>query len=93
MAPDLNTLPPSPLPRGRPSTSLIPEEPTTGSGAEAGLGIGGTHTAPRRFTPSPSVSRRVSQNLNMPPPPFGVSPSMALGHGDNTGVGSGPGIT
>ncbi|OAX85205.1 hypothetical protein ACJ72_00434 [Emergomyces africanus] len=78
MAPDLNSVPPSPRrPRGPSTTS------STG-GLQPGT------TGPTSAQPSPSVSRRVSQVMGPPPVPhIPTSPGFTVG--DNTGVGIGPG--
>ncbi|EEH03110.1 conserved hypothetical protein [Histoplasma capsulatum G186AR] len=77
MAPDLNSVPPSPHPRGPSralSTGVLQPTATSSTSAQA----------------SPSVSRRVSQVMGPPPVPhFPTSPGLASG--DNTGVGVGPG--
>ncbi|PGH31353.1 hypothetical protein GX50_05892 [[Emmonsia] crescens] len=77
MAPDLNSVPPSPRPRGPSATS------STG-------GLQPATTGSTSAQPSPSASRRVSQVMGPPPVPhFPTSPGLTVG--DNTGVGVGPG--
>ncbi|KAL1955253.1 hypothetical protein VTO42DRAFT_8851 [Malbranchea cinnamomea] len=79
MAPDLNSVPPSPRPQETLSTIV----------ASGSVTVSDLQHASR----SPSLSRRVSQNLNMGPSPAAFGPSSSTAHstGDNTGVGSGPG--
>lgn len=84
MAPDLNSVPPSPR----------PQEPVTATvlGSLAG---DSTSTAPGRTQPvnrSPSLSRRVSQTMGPPPIPHPTSTNGSAVITDNTGVGSGPGM-
>ncbi|PGH18711.1 hypothetical protein AJ80_04364 [Polytolypa hystricis UAMH7299] len=89
MAPDLNTVPPSPRPRG-PSSSSITSTPVN-------IPAGYSQQQQSSGISSPPLSRRVSQVMGPPPLPlhFPTSPTlstaMATGVGDNTGVGSGPG--
>ncbi|PGG96540.1 hypothetical protein GX51_07773 [Blastomyces parvus] len=77
MAPDLNSVPPSPRPRGP-------------SGASPAGGLQPTTTNSTSTQPSPSASRRVSQVMGPPPVPH-IPTSPGLAAGDNAGVGMGPG--
>lgn len=78
MAPDLNSVPPSPRRRGHSATSVSGEPTTT-----------------QQSTPSPSLSRRVSQNMGPPPVPHHQSPglgaSLHSSLGENNSVSGGPG--
>ncbi|OJD17845.1 hypothetical protein AJ78_02086 [Emergomyces pasteurianus Ep9510] len=77
MAPDLNSVPPSPRRLGPSATSSV-----------GALQPGATGSTSVQH--SPSVSRRVSQVMGPPPVPhFPTSPGLTVG--DNTGVGIGPG--
>ncbi|OJD11779.1 hypothetical protein ACJ73_09471 [Blastomyces percursus] len=77
MAPDLNSVPPSPRPR-------VP------SGTLSSGGLHPTTTNSTSAQPSPSASRRVSQVMGPPPVPH-IPTSSGLTAGDNAGVGIGPG--
>lgn len=81
MAPDLNSVPPSPKPRGLSTTAAA-------SAPAAGNASSGNAANP---TASPTMSGQGSQAMAPPPIPA-TSPSVpAAGAVDNTGVGAGPG--
>jgi hypothetical protein len=91
MAPDLNSVPPSPRPRGPSVTAMASTTAAAGSGGTGALAEPHHHHH-RPPSASPSLSRRVSQNLSMgPPQPPHVGVGFGVGAADNTGVGTGPG--
>ncbi|OAT11543.1 hypothetical protein BDBG_07008 [Blastomyces gilchristii SLH14081] len=75
MAPDLNSVPPSPRPRAPSRTLSL--QPTTTNLTSA--------------QPSPSASRRVSQVMGPPPVPhIPTSPGLTAGDNAGVGIGPGP---